>query len=922
MVPGWTISKYTIDIEIALPGVRVTTSTTGSTTETGALEPLRLSAFSKSWRFPVEKDISNEVLEAATGHPIIARILMRRGFDTVEAIKSFLDTSSYTPTSPMELPDMDRAVVRINQAIVQKEHITVYGDYDVDGITGTAVLLTVLKRLGASVDYYIPSRSSEGYGLNLKAVSILASKHKTKLIITCDCGVSNFAEVNFAKQLGVDTLILDHHTMPELLPPAAGIVHPKRIKDENHPLYHLPGVGVAYKTCEALLIDKGLDSEVPLLLDFVTLGMIADLVPLVRENRYLVKVGLPALLNSVRPGIKALLAQVRKSEDTDVVGFGLAPRINAVGRLADARAAVELMTTDDSSVADNLAKQLQVENTKRQELCERIFAEADRMITNKLDLERDRAIAIYDAGWHHGVVGIVASRLVEKFHKPVFIGELDQSEGIVKGSARGVEGIDLYEVLKANEHLLSRWGGHKMAAGFSVEAAKAQALCRGLTDTCNKMLAGKPSNPSLEIDTLVAGGEVSTDLAKELAILAPFGIGNKKPLLCMQNLVCKSTRGLGKEGKHHRLMLQSPAVDSEFECVLWNSRGKVPFDGQEIDLVFSPEINVYNGRERLQLVVSDWRSSKDDGKYAAEVYERPSTVAPAHDAPSPVLSKQVAQHLERLAKTVASKPEFADELEVASDTDNIKRLKSVTRQNWKDLRGHTQPEDVVSRAIEKFGAQVAIFGESASTIANVTFDDRTSVEDKAHLIFWQFPPSAKVFQEIVTRSSAQSVYLVGADQSDCDDPAGFLKRLFGIIRFAVNKRDGQVHGDKLAAAMAASKMSVALGLTIFRRMNLVDWFTEDGCIYLDLLGNAVGNAEDLPEYRQFVNSLDSAKEFRSWCTTNPVQDIQLAVMPNRVGLGPQIEHALFAAQDMRSDEGDDNRDGQDEQVGGSFESTP
>ncbi len=323
---------------------------------------------------------SPELIAVADGSDMLARLLMARGIEDVCEAKVFLDSELYVPTSPMALPDVDKALVRITQALVQKEHITVYGDYDVDGITGTSVLYTVLKRLGASVDFYIPNRATEGYGLNLKAISILASKHRTKLIISCDCGVSNFAEINFAKSLGVDTLVLDHHTMPEMLPPAVAIVHPKLL-DESHPLFDLPGVGVAYKVCEALLIDQKLEEEIPALIDYVTLGMIADMVPLIRENRYLVRIGLPILAKSPRPGIRALLGQLGKFEDTDIVGFGLAPRINAVGRLADATVAVELLTTDDPERAEELARQLQTDNARRQELCEIIFDEADRLIT-------------------------------------------------------------------------------------------------------------------------------------------------------------------------------------------------------------------------------------------------------------------------------------------------------------------------------------------------------------------------------------------------------------------------------------------------------------------------------------------------------------------------------------------------------------
>ncbi len=870
------------------------------------------SALGKMWKMPRGGEPDAATIEAADGSVMLARLLCARGLSDAEQARAFLNLEDYVPTSPMELPDVDKAVVRISQAIAGKEQITVYGDYDVDGVTGTSVLYTVLRKLGATVDFYIPNRASEGYGLNLKAISILASKHRSKLIITCDCGVSNFAEINFAKSLGVDTLVLDHHTMPEMLPPAVGIVHPKRLPD-THPLFDLPGVGVAYKVCEALLIDNGMDAEVPTLLDYVTLGMIADMVPLIRENRYLVKIGLPILAKSPRAGIKALLAQLGNFEDTDLVGFGLAPRINAVGRLADANAAVELLTTEDPELAETLARQLQNENARRQELCERIFAEADLYVATKLDAA-DKAIAIYDENWHHGVVGIVASRLVEKYHKPVFIGELDAAEGVVKGSARSVDGIDLYQVLKANEHLLTRWGGHKMAAGFAMEAAKAEVACRALVETCNQMLANKASNPTLDIDVVAQSTEVDMPLAKLIGKLAPFGMSNKKPVFCVQNVVCSASRPLGKEGKHSRIMVLDSSQSQAFECVMWNSRGRVPVESSLIDIAFTPEINSFNGRDRLQLVLADWRvtgggaisagngAADDAGAHAVAPMFVDQIASNSVDVtaekivslkPKPlseiVASVEMTRDKVREAdlEKIAVKASVREELLNVEPPANVARVGAV-KHTWKDLRDHGQPLEIVHRAGKKLAGKAAVFGESCELLEGVKFADRTVLTGKEHVIIWQAPPSAKIFQEILSRNVNAQIYLLAADRSDCDDPANFLKRLFGVIKFAVNKKDGQIEGEKLSALMGASKMSVALGLAILRKVGVIDWFTEDGCIYLDLIGNPQREAEDLPEYKQLLNSLRATEEFRHWCTTARLEDIQLAVMPNQVSAPPEL----------------------------------
>jgi single-stranded-DNA-specific exonuclease RecJ len=838
------------------------------------ISPKGLSARGKIWRVKSKEELNTEILSAALGEELVAHLLQSRSISSGESAKAFLDPDHYTATSPMELPDVDKAIARIKQAISNQEHITVFGDYDVDGITGTSVLLTVLRHLGASVDFYIPNRAEEGYGLNLKALSILASRQRTKLIITCDCGVSNFAEVNFGKSLGVDTLILDHHSMPELLPPAVGIVHPKLLP-EDHPLFHLPGVGVAYKVCEALLIDMGSPERVPALLDYVTLGMIADLVPLIRENRYLVQIGLPRLLNSEKPGIQALLSQVRKSDgSTDVVGFGLAPRINAVGRLADAKVAVELLTTEDASVAEQLAHQLQLENTKRQEICEQIFLEADQMIASRIDLEKDKGIVIYKSNWHHGVVGIVASRLVEKYNRPVFIGEENHGDGLVRGSARSVDAIDLYAVLKANEQLLHKWGGHKMAAGFSVAIDKAKVLSRAIVDTCNKMQPDALSAPVLDIDLPVSATEVDLKMVTSFAKLAPFGMANKKPVFLLKQVRSLSERLLGKEGKHVRLNLLHDETGINFEAVIWNYQNKAPSPDSIIDIAFVPECNSYNGRDRLQLIVLDWRYTQEPDSTVLSDTFRSKAVAAATSV------------IEEL-KAVVSDNEPDSVLESAQQISAAVRPaeKIAARPcTWRDLRDHRGSTSVLSKALEKFGKDLGIFAESFGKPNDFEVLDRSTINEKSHLLLWQYPPSLKVFQELVQRVSPGTVYLVGGAPEEAADISAFLKKLMALVRYAVSKRDGQIEGDKLSAALATTKLAAALGMSLLQKVGAIDWFAEDGLIYVDLAGSPTASFDEFPEYKQLSDSLQQVDLFRQWCSTATLKDIQLAVMPNQIRL--------------------------------------
>jgi single-stranded-DNA-specific exonuclease len=861
----------------------------------------------KEWKFPAELELEKSIVQAAEGSEILAKLLVKRGLRTPADIKAFLDPTAYTPCGPEELPDMPRAVARVMQAIQNKEKVTIYGDYDVDGVTATAVMITTLRKLGADVDFYIPSRA-EGYGLNLKAVSVLASKHRTKLIITCDCGISNFSEINFARSLGVDTVVVDHHTMPELLPPAAAILHPK-VLNEEHPLFHLPGVGVAYKLAEALLIQNGKPEEVEKLLDFVTLGMIADMVPLTKECRYLVQVGMPVLVKSERAGIKALLAQVagRSNDGTDLVGFGLAPRINAVGRLSDANLAVKLMITEDADEAGQLANQLELENARRQELCEQIFTHADSVAAGRM-MHGDKAIAIYDERWHHGVVGIVASRLVEKYHCPVFIGELDPDEGIVKGSARGIAGIDLYEVLKANEHLALKWGGHKMAAGFSVEAGKADLFCKSLVETCNRMLAEQSMRPTLEIDLALEPAEVTMELAQTLTRLAPFGMANKKPVIAVRGGECANTRVLGKDGKHHRITVACDG-GTKFECVMWNSRGRIPADGQSCDIAFAPELNTFNGTTRLQLVLSDWRDPNAPepvmnfapppavagaGTAAGGVAAAAGAAASNSTTAAPSSSAGLGSWAEAGAAAGGMEPRETAPHDVAphasaphdSSPHPIPSKENLDVSppagptiNWKDMRNHATPEGLVQAALRKLGATVAVFAEAAPKLNGVSLCDRSSLTTAPHLMLWQFPPNMQALKTLLQKSNAHNVYLVGGHMPDEDDANAFLRKMLGLVRFAVNQRDGQAEADKIAAALGTTNVAVALALSILKKIEVIDWFAEDGFVYLDLLGTPSAKAEDVPEYKQLQKCLREVVEFRQWFQSATINEIQLALVP-------------------------------------------
>lgn len=835
-----------------------------------------------TWVFKEELKLSPDLLEAVSGHEILAKLLSQRGITSGEEAKTFLDERIYTPTGAWELPDTDKAVERILQAIESKQHITVYGDYDVDGVTGTSVLYSVLKQLGADVDYYIPNRLLEGYGLNLKAVSVIASKRRTKLIVTCDLGVSNFAEINFAKSLGVDTIVLDHHTMPEMLPPAVAVIHPKFL-NEDHPLYNLPGVGVAYKVCQALYEKTGKPEAAEQLLDLVTMGMIADMVPLVKENRYLVRIGLPKLVATTRVGLQKLLAMTGQKANTDLVGFGLAPRINAAGRLSDANKAVELMTTESEEVAETLSQELQTENTRRQEICEQVFMEVEAKLAQNPQLLENKCLAIYDKSWHHGVIGIVASRLVEKYQRPVFIAQHEEEEKVIRGSARSIDGVDLYQVLKLNEHLLSRWGGHKMAAGFSLEEDKGQEFCKALFATCNKMLEGVVLSKQIEIDLTLTPETCDLELATKLEMLAPFGISNKKPVLCMKELMCQKAMPLGKDGKHVKIYALDPKSGEEFECVMWNGRDKKGFPEIEesIDIAFMPDLNHFNGKTRLQLILVDWRAS--NWKERAEKAQKMQALQMAKSATeAPPVAPTSAASTSPSASTTQSTP--------VTNADPSRFL--ARKQTWQDLRNHENKLDILAKASEKIKEDLIIFAESAVAVDNCTFTNRASIKQAKHLLVWQFPPTLELFQELVAKTDAEKIYLIGSPEANFDQPSNFLKRLYGLAKFAVAKRDGQIEGDLLTYLMGTTKLAVALGLKVLKAVHKIDWYVEDGIIFLDLLEEASTAMEELPEYVQLKSCLNQISNFRNWCAESSIKDIQLNLLNGVALTSPANDDSL------------------------------
>lgn len=539
--------------------------------------------------------------------PLVASLLGMRGICQTKEIEDFLFHKDIEHlTDPFALPDMQKSVKRIAAAIEHQEAIVVYGDYDVDGMTATALLTMVIQKLGGLVHYWIPDRQKEGYGLNQEALQQLKDQG-SKLIVTVDCGISATEEAAFGKELGLDIIVTDHHQPPAVLPQAYALVNPKLNKIPGKD-YDLAGVGVAFKLAWGLCHFFQQPDLVFDYLDLAAIGTVADLVPLLGDNRILVQKGLDCINSNPRLGIAALIKAAGMSDkeiQTGSIAFGLAPRLNASGRLAHGRSGVELLMAQQEAQAIKIAQELNEANRLRQDIENRIMAEALQQIEEAYDLTRDRIIVLASDQWHSGVIGIVASRLVEKYHRPVLMIQLEENEG--KGSGRSIPGFNLYEALKHCAPNLLSFGGHELAAGLRISADQIPAFKQAIMNFASQHLREEDLLPVKTADMILAASLFTASLVKEISCLAPFGIGNPQPVFILSNALIKNIRTLGAEGNHLKFLVESG--DLSFTAIAFNMAGRLPEFAAEkpIDLMLVPEINCWQHCEQLQLNVRDIR---------------------------------------------------------------------------------------------------------------------------------------------------------------------------------------------------------------------------------------------------------------------------------------------------------------------------
>ena len=587
----------------------------------------------KTWIEPTPVTVRDDFALAIGGHPIVAEALIRRGITSLTAARAFLNPDYYRPADAFDLPDMARAVERLYTAIHQHEKIAVWGDFDVDGQTSTALLVSVLRGLGADVQYYIPSRQDEGHGVHIPSLVRLLDAGVT-LLITCDTGISAHEAIDYAQGRQVDVIITDHHHLPPELPRAFAAINPQRLP-ATHPLHSLPGVGTAYQLIRALTGNERRD-----LLDLVALGLVADVALLVGDGRYLLQRGLDRLRHTDRLGLRMLyeyaeLDAGRISEEH--IGFAIAPRLNALGRLGDANLAVDFLTTSDPERARTLAVQLEGLNAERKLQVEQIYGAAQSQIERDPALLDSAVLILSHPLWTGGIIGIAANRLAEDYNRPVILLTTAPDQP-ARGSARSVAGVDITEALEQHRDLLLTFGGHTMAAGLSLDPARIPDLRRVLSRTVKKALGQVDTTPTLTIHSYVSLRDITPEFIADVERLSPFGAGNPAPTFALRDLALKNHTSLGRGGDHLRLTVEDRDGNTA-RLIWWNGGGQALPVGR-FDVAFVPRMTDYKGERQLQIEWIDWRLTEG----AVEVAGLPFRIVDQRGDTTTTLDQLRAEH--------------------------------------------------------------------------------------------------------------------------------------------------------------------------------------------------------------------------------------------------------------------------------------
>ena len=552
---------------------------------------------------PLEAEISQKFQKAF----LLPEHLAKQGIKAEKDANRFLDISAFSQASPYELPGLEEAVDRISTAIENKEKIGIWGDFDVDGQTSTAILVDSLETLGAKTAYHIPVRKTESHGIKKEFLADFMKKG-IGMMVTCDTGISELEALYFAEEKGLDVIITDHHALPSDLPPARALINPNFLKPA-HSLYHLAGVGTAFQLVRALFEKFHHEGEEGRYLDLVALGTIADLVKLRDENRYYAKKGLRQMNEALRPSLNMLLktsGTVSQKISENHVSFTFAPRLNASGRLDDANDNVLFLLSSDPDFLKEYALKLETRNSERKLAVDNVYHSAEGMLEKQPDLMKYPLMLLASEKWESGVVGIAASRLVEKYNKPAVLLRIDGSAA--GGSARSIQQVNIIEAIRKNKRFLSNFGGHPMAAGLSMEKGKIDIFREEISKTIDDMLGGEETEKELQIDSYLPLSNINADLLAEMDLLAPFGPGNPAPVLVTRDVEILEYAQIGISEQHRKLRIQDREGESRY-AIWWKSFDE-PLPTGSFDLAYTPKPDDYSSKPRAVLEWIDWRESE------------------------------------------------------------------------------------------------------------------------------------------------------------------------------------------------------------------------------------------------------------------------------------------------------------------------
>jgi len=700
----------------------------------------------------VDPDLSNipEDIRLNFSNPsFVANALVNRGIFSVAQAKSFFDTNLYKPNSFFEFVDIEKAAYRIHKAIDQDELIGVWGDFDVDGQTATSLLVICLQKLGARIIYHIPNRANEGHGITLTFLQKFLQKG-VNLLITCDTGIAANKQVEYASEKKVDVIITDHHALPVQIPDAFAVINPKLLSEE-HPLSTLSGVGTAYQLARALLYHTPFENEMDSILDLVALGTIADISELNTENRYLVKKGLYELQQNRRTAFQELYSLIKFEPslmNEDHISYILAPRMNAIGRLSDANVMIEFLTTQNKFFARKIADQLEMLNTQRKLAVDQIYNAIHFNIDNQfLDFENP-IFVMSQIGWEPGVTGIVASRLVEKYNKPTILLSIDE-KGTARGSARSIQGFNIIKAISELSHLLLSYGGHPMAAGFSLRANLIKEFTRQINCIFQKNGQLLTKEKEIHIDGFFSVTDIDEQIASKIELFAPFGNNNPRINLVCQNLRILNKNAIGKT-KEHLLVTVEDQHEKKAEIIYWQGATE-ELPETRFDLVYTARTRNYEGQKETQL---EW---------------------------------------------IASRP-----------IENGDAIACYPGRKYKvfDFRNITKLEKLIE--ITNKITKVTVWAESLIN-PPTNFLNRLELSQCDVLAIGIVPPDQETISKVLGKCQPNEIYLFGI-KPKTDSLNGFLTHLMGLMRFAIRTNEGLVYLDQLACLTSQTTKCIQKGI--------------------------------------------------------------------------------------------------------------